>query len=282
MPISKRNRRGLLLLLFVAALISYTPRIIAASVGDEKVQISFEELEVIETEIEVKRDFRKAKKKKVWVSKYKVPTKAFNPNDYDLNDWMSLGLSKKQSEVVLKFSKRGLRSNTDLEKIFVIPSELFNLIKDSTYYPELQFDKKIVKPEVKVFIPIDINSADIEELKTIPGIGDFYAAKIVEYRSQLGGYIRTDQLLEIWKFDVERYESIKDKIVLTEQSLDLININSATFDELKAHPYISYKVANSIVKMRAANGDYLGVEDILKSKLIDKSLFQKIKNYLKV
>ena len=48
MPISKRNRRGLLLLLCIAALISYTPRIIAAFSDDDDIQISFEELEKIE------------------------------------------------------------------------------------------------------------------------------------------------------------------------------------------------------------------------------------------
>lgn len=282
MPISKRNRRGLLLLLFIAALISYTPRIIAASVGDEELQITFEELELIEAEIDIKKEFTKEKKKKVWKSKYKSPTKTFDPNNYKLDDWMSLGLSEKQSEVILKFSKRGLRSNEDLEKIFVIPSELFKLIKDSTYYPEREYVAKFEKVVKKEFISVDINSANIDELKTIPGIGDFYATKIVEYRTKLGGYLDSKQLLEIWNFDSELYSKIENKIFLSDQNLNQIDINTATFDDLKVHPYISYKVANSIVKMRLSNGDYSRVEDILESKLIDNDLFLKIKKYLKV
>ena len=38
--------------------------------------------------------------------KYKAPDSRFNPNTYTLSDWMNLGLSEKQSVVVLKFTAR--------------------------------------------------------------------------------------------------------------------------------------------------------------------------------
>jgi competence protein ComEA len=282
MPISKRNRRGLLLLLFISGLISYTPRILAAIAGDPEVIITFEELEVIEKEIDSKRELNKGKKKKVWEARYKSPKAIFDPNEYTEADWLALGLSQKQTDVVLKFSSRGLKSNDDLKKIFVIPTELFDLIKDSTYYPVHQSAKKFDEPTKKEFILVEINSAESDQLKTIPGIGDYFAAKIIEYRLKLGGFTSKEQLLEIWNFSPEKYEDIKDKIVLNPKNVERININTATIDELKSHPYISYKVANSIVKMRLANGDYKVVEDILESKLIDDDLFFKIKSYLKV
>jgi competence protein ComEA len=278
MPISKRNRRGLLLLLCIAALISYTPRIIAAYSDDDDIQISFEELEKIEEEIDEKREYKKKSKKKVWASKFKAPEQAFDPNEYQEEDWLKLGLSKKQVDVVLNFSKRGLKSNDDLEKIFVISSDLFDLIKDSTFYPEFEAKKKFEPLPEKEFIKVDINTADIENLKSIPGIGEFYAKKIIEYREELGGYCDTKQLLEIWKFDSEKYEEVSKNIILNKKDLRLIDINSCSIDELKNHPYISYKVANSIVKMRMANGNYNQIEDILESKLIDRELFSKIKN----
>ena len=281
MPISKRNRRGLLLLLCIAALISYTPRIIAAFSDDDDIQISFEELEKIEEEIDAKREYKKSKKK-VWASKFKAPEQAFDPNEYQEEDWLKLGLSKKQVDVVLNFSKRGLKSNNDLEKIFVISSDLFDLIKDSTFYPEFEAKKQFEPLPEKEFIKVDINTADIENLKSIPGIGDFYAKKIIEYREELGGYCDTKQLLEIWKFDNEKYDEVSENIILNKKDLRLIDMNFCSIDELKSHPYISYKVANSIVKMRLASGNYNQIEDILESKLIDRELFSKIKNYLKI
>lgn len=281
MPISKRNRRGLLLLLCIAALISYTPRIIAAFSDDDDIQISFEELEKIEEEIDAKREYKKSKKK-VWASKFKAPEQAFDPNEYQEEDWLKLGLSRKQVDVVLNFSKQGLKSNNDLEKIFVISSDLFDLIKDSTFYPEFEAKKQFEPLPEKEFIKVDINTADIENLKSIPGIGDFYAKKIIEYREELGGYCDTKQLLEIWKFNSEKYDEVSENIILNKKDLRLIDINFCSIDELKSHPYISYKVANSIVKMRLASGNYNQIEDILESKLIDRELFSKIKNYLKI
>lgn len=280
MPISKRNRRGLFILLFLAAIISYTPRIIAVCAGDQSPGISFEELEIIEKEIDSKRKIRRTKKK--WKSRYKSPKTSFDPNKYTSADWLALGLSQKQADVVVKFSSRGLKSNDDLEKIFVIPAELFNLIKDSTFYPIREYDKRFADSPKEEFILVEINSAGSEQLKSIPGIGDYFATKIIEYRSQLGGYSSKEQLLEIWNFKPEKYDEVKDKIILDKKCIDRININTATVDELKNHPYIDYKVANSIVKMRLANGDYKFVEDILESKLIDEELFLKIKSYLKI
>lgn len=269
------------MLLCIAALISYTPRIIAAFSDDDDIQISFEELEKIEEEIDAKREYKKSKKK-VWASKFKAPEQAFDPNEYQEEDWLKLGLSRKQVDVVLNFSKQGLKSNNDLEKIFVISSDLFDLIKDSTFYPEFEAKKQFEPLPEKEFIKVDINTADIENLKSIPGIGDFYAKKIIEYREELGGYCDTKQLLEIWKFDSEKYDEVSENIILNKKDLRLIDINSCSIDELKSHPYISYKVANSIVKMRLASGNYNQIEDILESKLIDRELFSKIKNYLKI
>ena len=89
-------------------------------------------------------------------------------------------------------------------------------------------------------------------------------------------------MLEIWKFDSEKYDEVSENIILNKKDLRLIDINFCSIDELKSHPYISYKVANSIVKMRLASGNYNQIEDILESKLIDRELFSKIKNYLKI
>lgn len=282
MPLSKRNRRGLLVVLILGLIISYTPRIIAANSPDNVPEITFEEIEKVEKEIKLKKNIRAKGKRKVWKSKYNAAQQSFDPNEYQLKDWMALGLSEKQANVVIKFSAHGLKSNEDLKKIFVIPDELFNLIKDSTFYPELiTVQKEDFEPE-KIELSISLNVADELELKTLPGIGDYFASKIVEYRTELGGFTSFNQLLEIWNFGEERFEKINSSIYLDLENLVQIDINTATFDELAIHPYISYKVANSIVKMRAAHGNYTSVDGILESKLINQELFLKIKMYLKV
>ncbi|HIP32932.1 MAG TPA: helix-hairpin-helix domain-containing protein [Crocinitomicaceae bacterium] len=288
MLLSKRNRRGIFWLLLIIILIAITPRLIRAFSPMQEPIISFEEMKEIHKDFVVKKEKKKksrySKKKK---RKFSKPKSKVNPNDLSQEDWEQLGLSKKQAAIVLKFSQRGLQSNEDLQKIFVFPEELFTLIKDSLYYPvtsdskweKNKYEKKeYVKKEVN--LSIDINSVSAQELEVIPGIGPFFANKIVEQRDELGGYISKEQLLEIWKFDQEKLDAIDEYIILKQVSIHKMNINTASLDRLKRHPYISYSIANSIVKMREMNGGFATVSEIKKSKLINEELFQKILPYI--
>lgn len=287
MPLSKRNRRNLLLLLVILGAIVLTPRILLNLSSSPKPVISFEEFKEYEKQFEVnkkaKNNFKKKEKRF-----FKRLEKKTDPNLLSKQDWINLGLSQKQTNIVLKFSERGLRSNQDLKKIFVFPEELFNLIKDSLIYPEKseinRSDNypKDLNDEVKEKVLVDINTADSVTLKTIPGIGPFYAGKIVQHRIDLGGFISLNQLTEIWKFDEVKLESISEYIYLSKVKLAKLDINKVSIDELVRHPYINYKIGNSIVKMREVNGKYLQVNEILKSKLITREIFNKIEPYLTI
>jgi competence protein ComEA len=61
--------------------------------------------------------------------------------------------------------------------------------------------------------PLDINSASTEDLKTIPGIGDAYAKKIVDGRP----YKRKDELVQKKVVPQATYDKIKDQIVAKQQ-----------------------------------------------------------------
>jgi len=281
MPISKRNRRGLFLLLLLGILVAYMPRILIGYAGEEELEISFEEIVRLEEEIKEHQAIKKVKKKKIREEKFLTPKQAFNPNDYSKKDCMKLGLSEKQAAVVCRFSQRGLSSNEDLENIFVLPKELFNKIKDSTFYPELKQEKPVF--EKKVIESVELNSVTREALIDLPGIGAFYADKIISYRENLGGYVSIEQLREIWKFEeYVHLEHLEQFLTVDSRIIERLDLNNSTFEQLKNHPYISYSVANSIVKMRKAHGDYYDLEELLESKLIDRELFEKIRTYLKV
>jgi competence protein ComEA len=61
--------------------------------------------------------------------------------------------------------------------------------------------------------PLDINSASVDELKAIPGIGDAYAKKIVDGRP----YKRKDELVQKKVVPQGTYDKIKDQIVAKQQ-----------------------------------------------------------------
>ncbi|MGY8927259.1 MAG: ComEA family DNA-binding protein [Flavobacteriales bacterium] len=285
MDLSKRNRRALFGLVFILLFIAVLPRVVNALYTSEVPRVSFTKLKEAHKELVAIKKEKKKSKKRNSTSKFKKLTQKLDPNEFLLDDWMRMGLSKKQADIVLNFSVRGLKSNDDLKKIFVFPEKLFDLIKDSLVYPvqkdyQLSKDRFEEKPILKLVV--EINSATQVDLEKIPGIGPYFADKIIEYRIKLGGFVSKNQLLEIWKFDTEKLSSIDKYIILDDSFITKINVNSISFDDLKDHPYFSYKVANSIVKMREVSGSYENVNEIGKSMLINDELLDKLTPYISI
>ena len=98
----------------------------------------------------------------------------------------------------------------------------------------------------------------------------------------MGGFVSFDQLKEIKNVDDEKVENWKSQAFLDEKQIKKINVNTATAEEFKAHPYISWNLANSLVKLRSQLGKYSKVEDVRKSVLMSEDLYEKLKYYLVV
>jgi competence protein ComEA len=279
--LSRRTRKALIIFVFLLCVISFIPRILIALFPDEPMKISIQEKQIFKKlKFIERRDYTKNKKE------YKSPPSKFDPNTYTIQNWMYLGLTEKQAKSVLKFGKYGFYSNDQLAKVFVIPKEVFRLIKDSTFYPDKKrfFDQtnqipKNEKATPKVIL-VDINKASEEELLSIAGIGPFFANNIIKQREKLGGFISKEQLLEVWKFTPEKLTEIENHIQIIPDNVKKININTASAEELKNHPYIRWNIANSIVKMRLQRNRFNSLNDLLESKLITPDIFEKIKPYL--
>lgn len=281
--LSRRTKRAILVLFILSIMVAFSPRIYFGLFPAKPSEITTSDLylnEKIQEKVQVKKRSKSSSSKKA-SKKYFAPSKKFDPNQYLVSDWLALGLSQKQAESILKFSKRGLRSNEDLQKIYVLPEEVFELIKDSTYYPSA---KKTAYPSQSESIKskklVHINLASKEELKSVPGIGDFFADKIIERRDKLGGFSSIEQLLEVYKVKEETIQKWTPYIIVLPEEINKIQLNRVTMEQLKRHPYLNYSVANSIIKMRQLKGAFENIEEIKESVLIDEILFQKIKPYL--
>jgi len=280
--ISKRSKRGLLVLILASLGLIFFPRVYMFFQKEEAFVINSEQIAEFERTHKKfeKRNYSNYYSKK---KKYKAPDSKFNPNTYTLSDWINLGLSAKQSVVVLKFTSRGIYTEEDLKRIFVIPDVLFELIRDSVIYPErIQNtpNQESFKKQAKQITLINLNTADTTEFMKIYGIGAFYAKQIIRYREKLGGYITKEQLFEVWKMTPEAYDKIKDHVFISEKDVKRININSVTIEELKVHPYLKWNQANSIVKMRMQRNGFKNIEEIKESVLIDSETYEKLFPYL--
>lgn len=130
---------------------------------------------------------------------------------------------------------------------------------------------------------IDINVADSITLLRLPGIGPFYAGKIVEYREQLGGsYAAKEQLLELWRMDAAKYELIKDKIEVGENGVKPLDLYAMPFDSMKRHPYIGYYSAEAIVRYRTlVSRENFSIDSLVKNNIISKDNAWKLSLYMK-
>lgn len=280
--ISKRSKRGLLVLILASLGLIFFPRVYMFFQKEEAFVINSEKIAEFERTHKKfkKRNYSNYYSKK---KKYKAPVSKFNPNNYSLSDWMNLGLSEKQSVVVLKFTERGIYSEEDLKRIFVIPDVLFELIRDSVFYPE-RFqnspNQESFKKQAKQITLINLNTADTTEFMKIYGVGAFYAKQIIRYREKLGGFFKKEQLFEVWKMTTDAYDKIKDHVFISEKDVKRININSVTIEELKVHPYLKWNQANSIIKMRIQRNGFKNIEEIKESVLIDSETYEKLFPYL--
>ncbi len=59
---------------------------------------------------------------------------------------------------------------------------------------------------------VNINTAEIDELKTLPGIGDIKAEAIISYREDHGGFSDIQEITNVEGIKDSSYEKIKDYI----------------------------------------------------------------------
>jgi competence protein ComEA len=136
---------------------------------------------------------------------------------------------------------------------------------------------RFFKPQLS---PIDINMADSTAFIALPGIGSRLAERIIHFREKLGGFHSIDQIAEVYGLADSVFHLIRPLLQNPPFTVKKININTAGLDELKAHPYIRYAIANSIVRYREQHGAYADIEDLKKIMLITEQIYNKISPYL--
>ncbi len=173
------------------------------------------------------------------VRRYYTPRKyesfRFDPNTASVDDLMRLGFTQKQAQSIDNYRRKGgrFRRKSDFAKSFVVEDSVFR-----------RLEKYIDIPK------IDLNSADSVTFMSLPGIGKFFAGKMVSYRKELGGYSYPEQLMDIWHFDQEKFDNLKDLIEVDTSATQAYSLWSLPESALASHPYIGKRAARSIVVFR--------------------------------
>lgn len=131
-------------------------------------------------------------------------------------------------------------------------------------------------------VAIQLNTADSAELVSLPGIGPYYAKKILEYRDLLGGFVSGEQLMEIRGIDRERYDLFAGRITADTTLVKKVEIKDATYEQLAKNPYVGGYLARSIIKFRDENAALSTDLNLLLSvNIIKKELYKILKFYFR-
>jgi competence ComEA-like helix-hairpin-helix protein len=211
----------------------------------------------------------------------------FDPNTLSVEGWQKLGLSEKTSKTIDKYRSKGGKfyKAEDIKKIWGIPEGFYERVKDyveiasvQNNYPQTNFEKPTTKPEKKALV-VNINAADTSAFVALPGIGSKLAARIVNFRDKLGGFYSVDQVGETYGLPDSTFQKIKASLQLG-GSVKKLNVNIATKDELKVHPYLKWNLANAIVEYRNQHGAFKSLDELKNIMVVDERTFEKIVHYL--
>ena len=165
----------------------------------------------------------------------KIETFRFNPNTVSTEELERLGFSPAQAASIDNYRKKGgrFRRKSDFAKSYVVADSVFERLEDFIDIPRT-----------------DINTADSALFEELPGIGPYYAAKMVSYREQLGGYSYPEQLMDLPRFDSLKFSALADLISCSppQKPFELWSLSA---EELRFHPYIrQWRTAKAIVLYR--------------------------------
>lgn len=132
------------------------------------------------------------------------------------------------------------------------------------------------QPKIRQGEFVVLNTADTTALKTVPGIGPYFARKIVQYGQRLGGYVSVDQLDEIEDFPLDA----KDYLTIDHPSPIKLDINRLSLNELKRHPYINFYQARAITDYRRLHGPIRSLNDLRLSKEFPQEAIDRLKPYV--
>ena len=241
-----------------------------------------------------------------YVAPKKTELFVFDPNTADSTQLLRLGLQPWQVKNIYKYRAAGgvYREKTDFARLYGLTVKQYRELEpyiriSDDYLPAstlLKHEKRGYQegtrdsarqnhgpvplpqysPKLRPGETLELTTADTTTLKTIPGIGPYFARKIVQYGQRLGGYVSIDQLDEIEDFP----QDAKQYLVINEAHPQKLNLNKLSLNELKRHPYINYYMARAITDYRRLHGPIHSLQDLRLSKDFTPEAITRLEPYV--
>ena len=234
----------------------------------------------------------------------------FDPNTATESQLLSLGLSQREVRNILKYRARGgrYRVKEDFARVYGLTLEKYRQLepyiaikpqimaadvikreKNSPHPSSLSPHPSSLNPQpsavglrasavglrasrkLRYGETVDINSADTAMLKRIPGIGDYYAMRIVELRKRKQVFSSPEELLAIRNFPETALT-----YMTASQDFPAIYINCWSQKQLASHPLLNYTQARDIISLRRLSGPITSATDLAALPSFSPALIEKI------
>ena len=208
------------------------------------------------------------------------PLFSFDPNSASQEQLQNLGIQKFLAKRIVNYRNKGghFRIKKDILKIYDFPENLYNRLNPYILLP----DSLSLHPYSNI-PAFDINTCDTTALIKLKGIGSILAARIINYRTRLGGFVEASQVKEVYGMDPTVAKEIERHLVIKSDFIPRkLNLNSSNVEELSAHPYLTKKEAEVLVYYRNEHGFYKTVDELSNVKIFTTEQLQKLLPYLKV
>ena len=221
----------------------------------------------------------------------------FNPNTADSAELISLGLSPYVARNILKYRRMGgvFRKAEDFAKIYGIQHEQYVRLKPYIQIPlqkndfvherilpgfeDSQLGKALSSSRTED-VAIDINRIDTTTLLQVKGIGRVTADRITKYRNRLGGFYSIKQLEDIKGIYPDVLMRLQSILKVDTSLIVKINVNKASLEKLRAHPYLSFYQAKVIVELRKARSVIRNINELSDFKEFSAIDIERLKWYL--
>lgn len=212
-----------------------------------------------------------------------------DPNIASVEQLIQIGIPEKVAQTLDNFRSKGgkLFKAQDILKIYGFQESLFQKLKNQIVIPKKAWPvrvktqpSKTSKPAIDL-APIDVNLANEEELQQISGIGPFFARKIVQRRTDLGGYYSISQLTEVDKLSDSILINLQPALTIS-NIIKKIDINKSSQFQLTRHPYFTKDQAKKILHHRDFNLKLRNWKELATILQITPNEVEKIKQYFNI
>lgn len=238
------------------------------------------------------QNYYQPSEKNYFTNKNKGQLFYFDPNTLSADGWVRLGIREKTAATIQKYIAKGGKfyKPEDISKIWGLHqndiNRLLPYVRIAPTTAPVYTANKNIQPQrayenyPKKIISIDINEADTSAFIALPGIGSKLANRIISFRDKLGGFYKIEQVAETYALPDSTYQKIKSSLQISNPEVKKININTASIDELKLHPYIKFHLANAIVQYRGQHGGFASLSDLKKIMIFTDDIYNKVEPYL--